>query len=121
VFRNAERRSAERVPLKLLVRYRILGEGKGVVGGVGRSVDISNTGLFIAAKRHPGLSAGTQLAAVVEWPSSDSTPSTHLFTTGRVVRLDRRGFAIAFKHYKFRSMKQKDARLENQLPRKSSK
>lgn len=121
MIRERERRSVHRFPLKLLIRYRILGESNGVVGGVGRTIDISSSGFFVSSKRDPPIRIGLKVAAVVEWPPLlDSAPPSHLFITGRVVRSDKHGFAISFMDYEFRTLRSGQRWLRNKLSRKSA-
>ena len=98
-----ERRSKTRFPLALNVRYRTLLK-KVDVAGIGRTLNISSTGLLVASAHE--LGPGTRLEVTLEWPwLLDERTPLQLVAQARVVRRDQRGFAVALERYQFRTMK----------------
>lgn len=97
---SSERRSRQRFPLTLAVEYRLLGKGERC--GLGKTRNISSTGvLFEVAERQP-FSGSIEL--VVSWPCTlDGACALKLLMKGRVVRNEGKGIAIESRQYEFRT------------------
>jgi hypothetical protein len=108
---NIERRFKARYPIELNVRYQTYGQSK-PVSGVGRTLNFSSSGVWIAASET--VADGARLKLVIEWPSLlNGTTPLQLITLGRVVRSNTSGFAVALDHYQFRTMKRSAKGLAN--------
>lgn len=106
----ADRRSKERYPIKLGVRYRAL--GRPGVAGMGETANLSSLGSFIATPEKQELIVGSRMEAVMEWPILlEGTTSLELVILGKVARVDEEGFAFSFGRHKFRTAKRRPARL----------
>lgn len=110
-----ERRSRERFPLALNVRY-----GTPAMVGTGHTVNVSSDGLLIVSDEHT-VEEGDVLKVSLEWPARlDGTTPLQLIVEGRVVRSVRAGFAVRMKRYQFRTLAS-GARMaairQKQLPR----
>jgi len=98
-----ERRGRTRYPIELQVRYHTL-LGRLRVNGLGRTVNISSSGLMIASP-DPVL-AGTKLEVRMAWPLDlDGGIPLQLVATGKVVRSERHSFAIEFSSHEFHTSK----------------
>jgi hypothetical protein len=100
----AERRSKERFPLRLTVRYRTLSGGPSQ-GGAGRTVNMSSGGLLIATDEEP-VKTGSRLQLTVDWPFllHGITP-LQLIVSCRVTRSFGEEFAVKLDQYQFRTRK----------------
>lgn len=97
-----ERRSKMRYPVALNVRFRTLGRHHRLTG-IGQTVNMSSSGLLVAAD-HP-IPLGARLELNVEWPSLlDGLIPLQLVATSRVVRCYDNGFAVSLGQYQFRTM-----------------
>jgi PilZ domain-containing protein len=99
---SIERRRKVRYPLELTVRYQTLDE-EVVVSGVGRTLNMSSSGILIVAENT--VKDGSRLKVTLEWPSllNGITP-LQLVTIGRVVRRGASSLAISVEQYQFRTM-----------------
>jgi len=94
-----ERRSKERFPLALNVRYRTP-----AMVGTGHTVNVSSNGLLIASDEHI-VEEGHFLKVSLEWPARlNGTTPLQLIVEGRVVRSVRAGFAVRMERYQFRTL-----------------
>jgi hypothetical protein len=98
-----QRRSC-RYPMRLWLRYQLLRDTKIVPIGIGRTVNISRTGiLFLSDVR---LSPGERIAFSIAWPAQrDSGVALTLCLVGRIVRADGDHVAATLceSRYSFRS------------------
>ena len=102
---NIERRFKVRYPLELNVRYQTFGRDD-MIAGVGRTVNLSSTGVLVASSDK--MTDGMRLRLTIEWPTLlNGTTPLQLVTFGRVVRAEANAFAVALEHYQFRTMKRK--------------
>jgi|HubBroStandDraft_6_1064221.scaffolds.fasta_scaffold565006_2 hypothetical protein len=96
-----ERRSRVRFPLELRVRYRTLGRGEPITGE-GWVVNVSSGGVLVAYRDE--IRAGTPMELNIEWPSRlDGRVPLQLVMSGRVVRCELSGLAVALSRYSFRT------------------
>jgi len=97
-----ERRVKTRYPIELKVRYQATGTA-GPANGVGQTVNMSSSGMFLACSSH--IVEGSRIKLFVEWPSLlNGTTPLQLITVGTVVRCAREGISVAFEGYQFRTM-----------------
>ena len=96
-----ERRAKCRYEMNLNVRYQTMGAA-GPVAGVGQTVNVSSSGVFVTGASN--VSEGTRIRLVIEWPSLlNGTTPLQLITIGTVVRRHSSGVAVAFEGYQFRT------------------
>ena len=97
-----ERRTGERFPISMDLRYRLKLERKHIAEGVGKTVDISSAGvLFRPRLIYP---SDTTAELIITWPvPSDNALPLKLTVVGSVVRSDHRGTAIRIARYRFNS------------------
>ncbi len=98
---HRDRRSGERFPIQMSLRYRPLLDRRTSVSAIaGKVVDISNTGaLIFPPTGHP---PGTPLDVAIDWPVLyDEAFRIVLAVIGSVVRNDERGTAIQFARQAF--------------------
>jgi len=96
-----DRRSGERFPVRMDLRYRVLLNGSGAAAyRSGRVVDISSAGvLFSAGQSCP---QGTAVELSLDWPVlHDDAFRIGLSVIGSVVRSDVRGTAIRILRHGF--------------------
>lgn len=99
---GTERRSKVRYPLALNVLYRSV--GRKVESGEGQALNLSSGGALIHSDHK--LQVGTELEVRIEWPSLlDGRIPLQLVALGRVVRCAESSFAVAFRRYQFRTLK----------------
>jgi len=101
-YMDNERRAKSRYPLALNVRYQAIG-AMGTAAGVGQTVNMSSSGMFLACASQ--IPKGTRLKLFVEWPSLlNGTTPLQLITLGTVVRCAETGVSVVFESYQFRTM-----------------
>jgi hypothetical protein len=97
-----ERRVKSRYPLELNVRYQTMGAA-GPVAGVGQTVNMSSSGMFLACASN--IPEGARLKLFIEWPSLlNGTTPLQLSAVGTVVRRTEIGISVVFESYQFRTM-----------------
>jgi hypothetical protein len=97
-----ERRSKERYPLALQVRYRTLGRRLRL--GQGEVVNLSSGGALVASQHELGV--GSELEIRLEWPSLlDGRIPLQLVAVATVVRCGRSTFAVRFRRCQFRTVR----------------
>jgi hypothetical protein len=98
-----ERRAKLRYPVELRVRYHILTK-RHPVDGIGWTLDMSSTGLFISSQNE--INTGERIEVSIQWPSElDDGVRLQLVAVGKVVRCDGLTFAVALGKHEFRTMK----------------
>lgn len=98
---TVERRSSGRFPIEREVRYKIV-EGKTVVLGTGRTVDISSSGIRFTTEH--ALKEGKRLELSVSWPAQlNNNCPLKLVALGRVVRAEGNVASLAIEKYEFRT------------------
>ena len=99
-----ERRSKNRYPVELKVRYRTLVSGPAPVG-IGRTLNVSSGGLLIASEQQ-FVHDGSRLRLSLEWPTLlDGTTPLQLIAECRVIRCQPAVFAVRMERYQFRTRK----------------
>ena len=105
---RVERRLNFRYPLDLSVRYRSFVKGS-FLCGVGRTVDVSSSGVLVVSQHvvsQQEIRMGARVELSIKWPSLlDGRIPLQLFAMGRVVQLRAFSFAVTFERHQFRTMK----------------
>ena len=93
-FTGPERRAATRYPISFPLRYRILSKSK--LSGSGTSVNMSSSGILVAAGAERAPLVGASVEIFVDWPAALSQSTVlELKLVGRVVRSVASGFAAS--------------------------
>jgi PilZ domain-containing protein len=100
--RLRDRRENSRFPLQEEVRYRIVHQRVVSVTGVGRTLDISSSGvLFTTGER---LQPGRTVEIAIDWPARlDGICPLQFVAVGRVVRSDLATAAVRIERYQFKT------------------
>jgi len=106
-----ERRSKTRYSIELVVRFfNTTGASRSY--NLGRTVNISSSGLLVASES--AVREGTALELMIEWPwPLDGRVPLQLVTTGVVVRTSQSAFALVLRSYQFRTMKRTPEREQS--------
>jgi len=100
-----ERRSKNRYPIQLSVKYHTLAKTRRL-SGAGHTVNLSSSGIFVETDVR--IPVGSKLEVNIEWPTLlDGTIPLQISAVGKVVRSAESGFAFAFSQYQFRTMSRK--------------
>ena len=99
---NAERRRSSRFPIERELRYKTLSQRAEVINGVGKTLNISSSGvLFTAAHELP---VGTRLEVSISWPAQLNDRSLlNLVARGRIARQEEGHLALQIQQYEFRT------------------
>jgi hypothetical protein len=104
---SAERRVKDRYPLGLSVRFKSLARCA-IFSGVGRAMNLSSKGVFVALHHIvPELKVplGARVEMSIAWPSPlHGTIPIQLRVVGRVVRWGPSSFAATFGRHEFRTV-----------------
>lgn len=94
-----ERRSAQRYPGTVVLRYRLRESTS--QSGLGILVNLSTAGVLFQTEDR--LGAGSAIELFIPWPlRSIKTISVELYISGRVVRTETTSIAVELDHYEFR-------------------
>jgi hypothetical protein len=94
-----ERRSRIRFPVDLPFCYRSLNPT--LFSGEGSVLNMSSHGALVVCRHQ--LTAGTMVELTIQWPARlDGWIPLQLVIVGRIVRCEISGFAVAFRHQRFR-------------------
>jgi hypothetical protein len=97
-----DRRGKVRYPIQFEVRFRVLDKHR-PSAGVGHSVNISSSGLLVAAAHD--ILPGARVEVKMNWPYLlDGSTPLQLVATGRVVRCEHATFGVVFHQYLFCTM-----------------
>jgi hypothetical protein len=97
-----DRRSSDRFPIEREVRYRMMTKRGGEETGVGRTVNISSSGVLFTSEQP--LLPGRRLELSVSWPAQlDNKCPLKLVARGKVVRSEAGKVAIEIQQYEFRT------------------
>jgi hypothetical protein len=97
-----ERRSKNRYPVKLNVRYRTIASGSALVG-IGRTLNVSSGGFLIASEQE-FVHQGSRLRVHLDWPTRlHGTTPLQLIAVCQVVRSQKSEFAVRMERYQFRT------------------
>jgi hypothetical protein len=109
-----ERRGKRRFQIEQEVRYRLLYGHRIAETGVGRTVDISSSGVWMTTQTQ--LSPGLPVELSLAWPAllNDSCPMK-LMIYGCVVRSAENGAAVAIERYEFRTQGSRALQQQNNM------
>jgi len=92
-----------RYPLDLNIRFRSSG-AESSFSGAGQVLNISSGGVLVASEHHTIFGASVEMR--IEWPSLlDGRIPLQFLAVGRILRLEKTGFAASFERYQFRTMR----------------
>ncbi len=99
---KTDRRSADRFPIEREVRYKVLSKKSADDMGLGRTVNMSSTGILFTTDHI--LLPGRRLELAISWPAqlNNQTP-LKLVARGRVIRYEEGLAAIEIQQYEFRT------------------
>jgi hypothetical protein len=93
---------SDRFPIELEVRYRMLTKRGGEEMGVGRTVDMSSSGVLFTTQQP--LFPGRRLEISVSWPAQlDNKCPLKLVARGKIIRSEAGKVAIEIQQYEFRT------------------
>ena len=99
---QADRRHSDRFPIEREVRYRVLSKRGGEESGVGRTINISSSGVLFTSEHL--LIPGRRMEVSISWPAQlNNKCALKLVARGRVVRFERGRAAIEILQYEFRT------------------
>jgi hypothetical protein len=107
---ESERRAKKRYPLQLNIRFRST-QGKLLVIGDGRTLNISSAGLLIASPQDVRKGLRLQLTVAWPWLLDDTTP-LQLVAESRVVRASECEFAVSLERYQFRTSRRQSTPVD---------
>ena len=97
-----ERRSAERFPLQLDVRYREMGRRSDCAQGIGSTKNVSGKGILFTTQHI--LRSGARVELSVDWPMRlDGKTPLRLVIQGRVVRSMNGHAVVMIQRHEFRT------------------
>ena len=104
---TSDRRNADRFPIEREVRFRMLNKRNGLQEGVGKTINISSTGVLFTTDQV--LVPGKRLELFISWPAQlDNKCQLQLVARGRVARLENGRAAIEIQQYEFRTQRSRD-------------
>jgi hypothetical protein len=100
---TGERRAARRYNIELDVRWKLVQRRKVKAEGLGRTIDLSSTGIRFSADQMLGVGKNVELA--IFWPMlfNNATPMK-LVVWGRTVRAEKNGIALKKLRHEFHTM-----------------
>jgi hypothetical protein len=98
----SERRGNDRFPIMRELRYKLLSSKGKVELGVGKTLDISSTGVLFDAQAP--LAPGKRVEVSISWPAQlDGKCALKLVARGRVTRCRGTQVALEIDKYEFRT------------------
>jgi hypothetical protein len=99
---SLERRESSRFPIQEELQYRILSSKAERISGMGRTLDMSSSGILFTTKER--LHLGRLVEVSVNWPARlGGTCPLKLVAVGRVVRSEPSRAALKIERYEFRT------------------
>jgi hypothetical protein len=99
---NSERRRSSRFPIEREVRYKTLSQRAEVVQGIGKTLNISSSGVLFTSDHE--LPVGTRLEVAISWPAQlNEKCLLNLVARGRVTRQESGQLALQIQQYEFRT------------------
>ena len=99
---KVNRRAADRFPIERDVRYKILSKKSADETGVGKTVNISSSGVLFTTDQP--LAPGGRLEVAISWPAQlNHKCALKLVARGRVVRIEDGKTAIEIQQYEFKT------------------
>ena len=99
---GSDQRLRKRYSIALELRYKLLNKGRVERLGLGRTLNISSSGVLFEA--NDLLPAGGTIELAINWPFLlGAVINLKLVMRGRVVRTDAKTIAVKVEHYEFRT------------------
>lgn len=99
---GVERRRSSRFPIEREVRYKTLSQRSEVLSGIGKTLNISSSGVLFTATHD--LPVGTRLEVSISWPAQlNEKCLLNLVARGRIIRHDGSQLALQIQQYEFRT------------------
>lgn len=101
-LQKTDRRTADRFPIQREVHYKVLNKKSPDEAGLGRTINMSSTGILFTTDHM--LLPGRRLELAISWPAqlNNQTP-LRLVARGRVTRYEEGLAAIEIQQYEFRT------------------
>ena len=116
VQRISERRSNHRYPVSVALEYRAMLDDRGVVTGVGATVNLSSAGVLFETSEP--LPRGVEIELNIAWPTKlNDTVALNLHAKGKTVRAHGSYTAVGFTRTEFRT---RGMRSMNHLEKQSA-
>lgn len=97
-----ERRNGERMSIEREVHYRVMSKKEGDAEGLGRTLNISSSGVLFTAQHM--LPPGRRVEVSISWPAQlDNKCALKLVARGRVVRYGSDCVALEIMQHEFRT------------------
>jgi hypothetical protein len=98
-----DRRAADRFPIEREVRFKVLSKKNAEEQGMGRTINISSTGVLFTTDRL--LIPGRRIEVSISWPAQlNNTCSLKLVARGRIVRAEQTRAAVEIQQYEVRTL-----------------
>lgn len=98
-----ERRNGSRFPIEREMRYRVGNKGHTTSEGVGRTLNISSSGILFTSS-DAALRPGKRIEVSINWPARlDKGCHLRLAARGRISRIVGNEIAVEVEHYEFRT------------------
>lgn len=99
---TVERRRSSRFPIEREVRYKTLSQRSEILTGVGRTLNISSSGVLFTTDHE--LPIGTRLEVSISWPAQlNERCLLNLVARGRITRQESGHSALQIQQYEFRT------------------
>ncbi len=99
---TTDRRSSDRFSIEREVRYKVLNKKNAEESGVGRTINMSSTGVLFTTDQM--LLPGRRIEISISWPAQlNSKCALRLVARGRVVRFDDGKAAMEIQQYEFKT------------------
>lgn len=109
---SADQRMNRRYPITLDIEYKLIRKGRVERLGLGRTLNISSSGVLFEAKE--SLPAGSSIELLMHWPFMlEGVCPLKLVIHGFVVRSDSKGVAVRSKHHEFRTAGARSSRTQS--------
>jgi c-di-GMP-binding flagellar brake protein YcgR len=97
-----ERRKSSRFPIEREIRYKTLNQRTELQTGVGKTLNISSSGVLFTSEHDMPL--GTRLEVAISWPAQlNDKCLLNLVARGRVTRHAKGQLALQIQQYEFRT------------------
>lgn len=98
----SDRRTSDRFPIEREVRYKVLSKRSNDEAGVGKTVNMSSSGVLFTSEHH--LLPGKRVEVAISWPAQlNNKTALKLVARGRVVRSADGQAALEIQQYEFRT------------------
>lgn len=99
---SVERRRSSRFPIEREVRYKTLNHRAEQIIGVGRTLNISSSGVLFTTEHE--FAPGTKVEVSISWPAQlNEKCMLNLVARGRIVRCGEGTAALQIQQYEFRT------------------